>query len=64
MTDQQQFWFNTRTRAVEEGPQSLAVDRIGPFPTREEAAHAEEIVARRAREWNEEDDERWEHGED
>ncbi|UOQ58632.1 methionine aminopeptidase [Leucobacter allii] len=49
------YWFNTRTRAVEEGPQSLSVDRLGPFSSREEAARAEEIVAERARRWAEED---------
>ncbi|MFT4233285.1 MAG: methionine aminopeptidase [Leucobacter sp.] len=49
------YWFNTRTREVEEGPQSLSVDRLGPFATREEAARAEEIVAERARKWAEED---------
>ncbi|GAA2187866.1 hypothetical protein GCM10009786_14580 [Leucobacter alluvii] len=49
------FWFNTRTGQVEDGPQSLSVDRIGPFATREEAARAEEIVAERARKWREEE---------
>lgn len=51
----QTFWFNTRTREVEQGPQSLGSDRLGPFQTREEAARAEEIVAERARKWAEED---------
>lgn len=49
------YWFNTRTGEVEDGPQSLSVDRVGPFATREEAAHANEIVAERARKWAEED---------
>lgn len=52
---QETYWFNTRTREVEEGPQSLSVDRLGPFATREEAANAEEIIAERARKWAEED---------
>lgn len=51
----EQYWFNRKTGAVEEGPQSLAVDRIGPFATREEAARAPEIIAERARRWAEED---------
>ena len=38
-----QFWYNSKTGEVEDGPQSLAVDRVGPFPTREEAARAPEI---------------------
>lgn len=49
------YWFNTRTGQVEEGPQSLAVDRLGPFHSREEASRANEIVAERARKWAEED---------
>ena len=46
-----EWWFNTKTQEVEEGMQSLAVDRIGPFETREEASRANEIVAERARAW-------------
>lgn len=49
------YWFNTRTGEVEHGPQSLSVDRIGPFSTREEAARANDIVAERAKRWAEED---------
>lgn len=49
------WWFNQRTGEVEEGPQSLAIDRLGPFASREEAERAEEIVAERARQWAEED---------
>lgn len=52
---QETYWFNTRTGEVEDGPQSLSVDRLGPFSTREEAARANEIVAERARKWAEED---------
>lgn len=46
-----EWWYNSRTGQVEEGPQSLATDRIGPFQTREEAERAPEIVAERARKW-------------
>lgn len=46
-----QWWFNTRTNEVEEGAQSLAVDRLGPFDTPEDAARATEIIAERARAW-------------
>lgn len=52
-----EYWFNTRTREVEVGPQSLSLDRIGPFETREEAEHGPEIVAERARRIRIEDDE-------
>lgn len=50
-----EWWFNTKTQEVEEGPQSLWVDRLGPFATREDAARANEIVAERSREWAAED---------
>lgn len=50
------FWFNTRTAEVEEGPQSLATYRLGPFETRTEAEHATEIIAERARQWAEEEE--------
>lgn len=52
MTD---YWYNLRTGQVEEGPQSLGVDRAGPFPTREDAARAPEIIAERSRKWAEEE---------
>lgn len=50
-----EFWFNVRTHEVEVGPQSLSSDRIGPFETREQAAHGPEILAERARKWAEDD---------
>lgn len=50
-----EWWFNTKTQEVEEGPQSLAADRVGPFDSPEEASRANEIIAERARRWAEED---------
>jgi hypothetical protein len=50
-----QWWYNDRTGEVEEGPQSLGIERIGPFDTREEALRAPEIVAERSRAWAAED---------
>lgn len=50
------YWFNTRSGEVEEGPQSLSMDRLGPFATREEAERGPDIVAERARKIREEDD--------
>lgn len=50
-----QWWYNTSTGEVEEGPQSLASERIGPFGSSEEAARAPQIVAERAKQWAEED---------
>lgn len=49
------YWYNTRTGEVEQGPQSLGNDLLGPFATRQEAARALEIVNERARKWAEED---------
>ena len=54
---EKRFWFNTRTRQVEEGPKSLGLDRIGPFTSREEALRAEEIVKERAQKMLAEDEE-------
>ncbi len=56
-TNPTEYWYNDHTREVEVGPQSLAIYRIGPFATREEAARAPEIVAERARKWAAEDSE-------
>lgn len=49
------YWFNLKTKQVEEGPQSLSLDRLGPFDSYERAMRAEEIVKERARRLREED---------
>lgn len=51
------FWYNDQTGEVERGPQSLAMDRIGPFDTAEEASRALEIVRERGEQWAAEDEE-------
>ena len=53
-----QYWFNSQTGQVEIGPQSLALYRLGPFKTREEAERAPEIIAARAAAWRLEEEER------
>ncbi|MCW4384526.1 SPOR domain-containing protein [Salinibacterium sp. SYSU T00001] len=50
-----EWWYNTRTGEVEEGMQSPAIDRAGPFSSREEALRAPEIIAERSRRWAEEE---------
>jgi len=55
MADTEQFWFNTKTKSVEMGPQSLSLDRLGPFQTYEDALRAPQIVADRARALRQED---------
>jgi hypothetical protein len=51
-----QWWYNNKTGAVEEGPQSLGVDRDGPYDTREEAERAPQIAAERSRKWAADED--------
>ncbi len=53
-----EFWFNSQNGQVEVGPQSLALYRLGPFKTREEAERAPEIIAARAAAWRAEEDEK------
>jgi len=49
------WWYNSRTEAVEQGPQSLSTDRIGPFDSREEALRAPEKLRENAARWAAED---------
>jgi hypothetical protein len=51
-----QWWYNNKTGEVEEGPQSLGVDRDGPFASRVVALGAPDIAAERARAWAAEDE--------
>lgn len=51
-----EYWFNTRTNQVEVGKQSIAVYRIGPFSTFEEASNALEILAAKSKQWREKDE--------
>lgn len=57
-----QFWFNLKSGQVEVGPQSLSLDRIGPFKTFTEAELALSTIAERERERQREEleeDETW-----
>lgn len=51
-----QYWFNTHTGQVEVGKQSIALYRLGPFASREEAERAPQIIADRAAEWRAEEE--------
>ena len=51
-----EYWFNTKTMSVEVGKQALALYRIGPFETREDAEKAFEILKSRSKTWSEEDE--------
>jgi len=56
--DEQQWWYNHKTREVEQGKQSLGSERDGPYATEAEARRAPEIAAERARAWAAEEAER------
>ncbi|WP_104192646.1 SPOR domain-containing protein [Cryobacterium sp. Y82] len=49
------FWYNMRTGEVEHGLQSTSLDRVGPFATRDEAAHALEKLRANSAKWSEDD---------
>lgn len=46
------YWFNTRTRQVEEGHQSDWTDLLGPYETREQAERALETARERTEKWD------------
>ena len=59
-----EYYFNTRTRQVEElENKSQSKDLLGPYPTREAAAAALETARARTESWDEED-RKWREGED
>lgn len=55
MGDENKYWYNLTTGAVEQGFESPSANRAGPFDTAEEAARAPEVIAARSRAWAEED---------
>ena len=60
MSDKAEFWFNLKTQQVESGPQSLSLDRIGPFLDFETAKAGPETIIARAKALREEDQKKWE----
>ena len=58
-----EFYFNIRTRQVEEGRQSDWSELMGPYPTREAAEQALETARANTERWDEEE-RRWQEGED
>lgn len=59
----EQWWYDLKTKTPVRGPRvGKAVDRLGPYATREEAEHAMERVAERNEEW--EHDPKWSDDED
>ncbi|MFJ4225229.1 SPOR domain-containing protein [Microbacterium sp. NPDC089695] len=51
----EKYWYNVNTKQVEFGMISPSADRVGPFDTEAEAAHAPEKLQERARAWADED---------
>jgi hypothetical protein len=52
MNDTQHWWYCLRHRTVEPDDGCPAKDRLGPYPTREQAEHALEKVAERNQQWD------------
>jgi hypothetical protein len=49
------FWYNMHTGEVEQGFQSPSINRVGPFATRDEAAHALDTLRANSAKWAAED---------
>ena len=58
-----EYWFNTKTRQVEEGHQSDWSNLLGPYATREEADRALESAQANTERWDEADRE-WDEPDD
>ncbi|MBO3084073.1 SPOR domain-containing protein [Cellulomonas fengjieae] len=52
------YWFNIETHEVEEGRKSDWTKLMGPYATRDEAAHALDKARRRTEAWDLEDQEK------
>jgi hypothetical protein len=56
VSDEQRWWFCLKHNTVESDDGVCpGKDRLGPYPTREAAAHALETVRRRNEEWDAQD---------
>lgn len=51
------YWYDVKTKSVVSDDNDVkAVDRLGPYATREEAEHALEKVEENNKAWDEDDD--------
>jgi len=57
-TERTAWFYNVSTGEVEHGPQSLGRTLMGPYETREDAAHALATARQRTQTWDEEERER------
>lgn len=53
--EKHKYWYNLETGKVEQGYESPAIDRAGPFDTAEEAARAPQLLKERAQKWAEDE---------
>ncbi|KSU55489.1 hypothetical protein [Microbacterium enclense] len=53
--DNTKYWYNLETGQVEQGYESPAIDRAGPFDTAEEAANAPQLFKERSKKWAEDE---------
>jgi hypothetical protein len=56
MEGERRWWFCLKHNTVEPDAGCRAKERLGPYPTREEAARALETAKRRNEEWDAADD--------
>ena len=56
MDGKQQWWFCLKHKTVEPEAGCPAKDRLGPYPSREQAARALETARRRNQQWDAADD--------
>ena len=56
MSTEEQYWYNTETRAVEVGRRSSWSHLMGPYSTRAEAERALESAWSRNESWDKEDE--------
>ena len=52
MEGERRWWFCLKHNIVEPDAGCRAKERLGPYPTREEASHALETAKRRNEEWD------------
>ena len=51
------WWYSLKSMRVEHGPGDPNSERLGPYDTEDEAAHAFEIARKRNEQWDEDDNE-------
>ena len=55
-TNEEHWWFNTKTQKAEFGRLTGSLNRIGPFATEAEAMRALEVARERAKQWRAEEE--------